>query len=51
MQEDFIFNAIYFKISQNTSLVNRSAHVCLNRDDINMCLLHSTRLNFALQFF
>ena len=50
MQEDLIFNVIY-KIWYDTSPVNRSARVCLNRDDVNSAnKLQSTRLHFVLQF-
>ena len=50
MQEDLIFNVIY-KIWYDTSPVNRSARVCLNRDDVNRVnKLQSTRLHCVLQF-
>ena len=48
MQEDLIFNVIY-KIWYDTSPVNRSARVCLNRDDVNSAnKLQSTRLHLVV---
>ena len=39
MQEDFIFNVIY-QIWYNTSSINRSVRVCLNRSDLNIVLIN-----------
>ena len=51
MQEDFIFNEIYFNMLKYF-FSKLKCSVCLNCDDINTSTnkFHSTRLQFALQF-
>ena len=53
MQEDFIFNEIYFNmVKYFFSKLKCSCMLKINCDDINTSTnkFHSTRLQFALQF-
>ena len=49
MQEDFIFNVIY-QIWNNTSPINGSVRVCLNRGDINIVLINFKPYTYILLY-